>query len=72
MTEQEKFVGAMIGSIDARRTRQAAAVTQIREGMDQMDREYRVNLAVIRQAADLTQVELAQKGGSQASRRQQS
>ncbi len=50
----------------------AAAVTQIREGMDQMDREYRMNLAAIRHAADLTQVELAQTGGNQASRRQQS
>ncbi|MGI8592616.1 MAG: helix-turn-helix domain-containing protein [Nakamurella sp.] len=41
----------------------AAAVTQIREGMDQLDREYRVNLAAIRQAADLTQVEPAQRMG---------
>ena len=55
MTEQEKFVRGndrldrMLAEPDT-----AAAVTQIREGMDQMDRKYRMNLAAIRQAADLT------------------
>lgn len=41
----------------------AEAVKKIREGMDQMNREYRMNLAAIRQAANLTQVEIAARMG---------
>jgi DNA-binding XRE family transcriptional regulator len=38
-------------------------VAAIREDMDQADREYQVNLASIRSAANLTQAELADRMG---------
>lgn len=41
----------------------AAEVARIREGMREMDRAYEMNLALIRRAADLTQVELARNLG---------
>ncbi len=40
-----------------------ARVDAIREEMDQADREYQVNLASIRSAANLTQTELAERMG---------
>lgn len=41
----------------------AARVADIREGMREMDRQYAINLATIRQAAALTQTEMAQRLG---------
>lgn len=41
----------------------AAEVAEIRAGMREMDRAYEMNLAMIRQAAEFTQVELAQRLG---------
>lgn len=41
----------------------AAEVAEIRKGMRDMDRAYDMNLALIRRAADLTQVELARNLG---------
>lgn len=64
MVEQDKFVrgndrlDAMLAEPET-----AAAVRDIRAGMDQMNREYRMSLAAIRQAANLTQVELASRMG---------
>jgi len=48
----------MLADPDTRRR-----VDQIRSEMDQADREQKMNLAAIRLAADLTQVELAQRMG---------
>src|SRR3984885_11736358 len=41
----------------------AAEVTQIRAGMAEADRTYAMGLAALRQAAELTQVELARRMG---------
>lgn len=41
----------------------AAQVAEVREGMREMDRAYEMNLALIRSAAELTQVELAKRLG---------
>jgi DNA-binding XRE family transcriptional regulator len=43
--------------------KRVARVAAIREGMREMDRQYAVNLAAIRKAAALTQVQLAQRLG---------
>jgi DNA-binding transcriptional regulator YiaG len=41
----------------------AGEVAQIRRGMDEADRTYAMGLAALRQAAELTQVELARRMG---------
>jgi len=51
-------VDRMLADPDTRRR-----VDQIRSEMDQADREQKMDLAAFRQAADLTQVELAQRMG---------
>ena len=38
-------------------------VDKVRAAMDQADREYRIRLATVRQAVNLTQVEMAQRLG---------
>jgi len=47
----------------ARRPDIAADVAEIRAGMAEVDRTYAMGLAALRQAAELTQVELARRLG---------
>ncbi len=66
--KEETFVGAE--STRERRRRlmsdpaRAARVAKIREATAEMDRVYAMNLAMVREAAELTQVEVAKKLGS--------
>lgn len=61
MTPQDRG-GARLNKLLADPQR-AARVAAIRDQMRDDDRAYAINLALIRQAADLTQVELAQRLG---------
>jgi DNA-binding transcriptional regulator YiaG len=47
----------------AQRSDIAGEVAQIRRGMEEADRTYAMGLAALRQAAELTQVELARRMG---------
>ncbi len=64
MTSGEKFkhgnarLARMLADPETRRE-----VDKIRAAMDQADREYRIGLATVRQAVNLTQVEMAQRLG---------
>jgi DNA-binding XRE family transcriptional regulator len=62
MTKLEDKGGARLKKLlaDPKRAKRAAA---IREGMREMDRAYVMNLALIRNAADMTQKELAENLG---------
>jgi DNA-binding transcriptional regulator YiaG len=64
MTEEVKFIHGndRINEL-ARRPDLAADVAQIRQDMEEADRTYAMGLAALRQAARLTQVELARRMG---------
>ena len=64
MTEEVKFIrgNSRISQL-AQRPDIAADVAEIRAGMAEADRTYAMGLAALRQAADLTQVELARRLG---------
>jgi DNA-binding XRE family transcriptional regulator len=64
MTEEVRFIRGndRINQI-ARRPDIADGVTRVRAEMAETDRTYAMGLAVLRQAAELTQVELAQRLG---------
>jgi DNA-binding transcriptional regulator YiaG len=64
MTEEVRFIrgNERIREL-ARRPDIAADVARIREGMEEADRTYAMGLAALRQAAELTQVELARRMG---------
>ena len=64
MTEEVKFIrGNDRISRLAQRPDIAAGVAQVRADMADADRTYAMGLAALRQAADLTQVELARRLG---------
>jgi DNA-binding transcriptional regulator YiaG len=64
MTEEVKFTrGNDRISQLAQRPDIAAGVAQVRAGMAEADRTYAMGLAALRQAAELTQVELARRLG---------
>lgn len=64
MTEKVKFIRGndRIGRL-AQRPDLAEGVAQVRREMDEADRTYAMGLAALRQAAELTQVELARRMG---------
>jgi DNA-binding XRE family transcriptional regulator len=64
MTEDVRFIRGndRIEAL-AQRPDIAGQVAQIRRGMDEADRTYAMGLAALRQAAELTQVELARRMG---------
>lgn len=64
MTEDVKFIRGndRINEL-AQRPDIAAEVTQVRADMAEADRTYAMGLAALRQAAELTQVELARRMG---------
>jgi hypothetical protein len=64
MTEEVKFIRGndRINQL-AQRPDIAADVAEIRAGMAEADRTYAMGLAALRQAAELTQVELARRLG---------
>jgi hypothetical protein len=64
MTEDVRFIRGndRIEAL-AHRPDIAGEVAQIRRGMDEADRTYAMGLAALRQAAELTQVELARRMG---------
>jgi DNA-binding transcriptional regulator YiaG len=64
MTEDVRFIRGN-DRIEAlsRRAEIAEDVAQIRRDMDEADRTYAMGLAALRQAAELTQVELARRMG---------
>jgi DNA-binding XRE family transcriptional regulator len=64
MTEEVRFIRGndRIEAL-ARRPDIAGEVAQIRRDMDEADRTYAMGLAALRQAAQLTQVELARRMG---------
>ncbi len=64
MSEEVKFIRGddRIGQL-ARRPDIAAKVAEVRAGMAEADRTYAMGLAALRQAAELTQVELARRMG---------
>jgi DNA-binding XRE family transcriptional regulator len=64
MTEEVKFIRGndRINQL-AQRPDIAAGVAQVRADMAEADRTYAMGLAALRQAADLTQVELARRLG---------
>ncbi|WP_344663667.1 XRE family transcriptional regulator [Catenulispora yoronensis] len=69
MSEEERtFVGAESARDRRRRLMsdpaRAARVSKIREATAEMDRIYAMNLAMVREAAELTQVEVAKRLGS--------
>ncbi len=64
MTEEVRFIrGNDRISRLAQRPDIAAEVAQVRVGMAEADRTYAMGLAALRQAAELTQVELARRMG---------
>jgi DNA-binding transcriptional regulator YiaG len=64
MTENVKFIrGNDRISRLAQRPDLAEGVAQVRRDMEEADRTYAMGLAALRQAAELTQVELARKMG---------
>lgn len=64
MSSQERFIRGNERLEQALQdTDTRARVGAIREEMDQADREYQINLASIRSAANLTQTELAERMG---------
>ncbi len=64
MSEEVKFIRGndRINQL-AQRPDIAAEVAQVRAGMAEADRTYAMGLAALRQAAELTQVELARRMG---------
>jgi DNA-binding transcriptional regulator YiaG len=64
MSEEVKFIRGndRINQL-AQRPDIAAEVTQVRAGVAEADRTYAMGLAALRQAAELTQVELAHRMG---------
>ncbi len=64
MTEKVKFMrGNDRISQRAQRPDLAEGVAQVRRDMEEADRTYAMGLAALRQAAELTQVELARRMG---------
>jgi len=71
MTEDVRFIrGNDRISQLAHRPDLAEGVAQVRRDMEEADRTYAMGLAALRQAAELTQVELARRNGCNAGGRQ--